>query len=122
MKNNEHDDDAATMDAAAVNEAAEAVDVPTAIEEPAGCEEPIAEPAEQSAPAESQGDAAADIGRLLEEAERRGYLRGLNEQAERAMNTPALWENPRRTEQQQPHAEPDPDFGFLTHLRPGVWD
>lgn len=71
---------------------------------------------------EPEAQPTPDISRMLEEAEQRGYLRGLNEQAERAMATPVLWENPRRTEQEQTLDEPDPDFGFLTHLRPGVWD
>lgn len=65
-----------------------------------------------------------DIDRLLADAEQRGYLRGLNERAAQAMDTPRLWANPRRMAQEEQLAAEadDPDFGFLTHIRPGVWD
>ncbi|MCM1483833.1 MAG: hypothetical protein NC043_05820 [Muribaculaceae bacterium] len=64
---------------------------------------------------------SADIASLLAEAEQRGYLRGLNERAAESMNTPRLWENPRRTEQEAAYG-PDADYGFLANIRPGVWD
>lgn len=68
---------------------------------------------------------ADDIGRMLAEAEQRGYLRGRNERAEAMINRPLLFENPRRTAT-APDADPPAadglTEGFLTGLRPGVWD
>lgn len=81
--------------------------------------------ADVAAPAPSASQAAEpDIARLLADAEQRGYLRGLNERAAQAMDTPRLWANPRRMAQEEQLAAEadDPDFGFLTHIRPGVWD
>lgn len=62
-----------------------------------------------------------EVNRLVAEAEARGYLRGRNEVAEISMNTPGLWENPRRTAMDR-ESEPDPTCGFLSKIRPGVWD
>ena len=75
---------------------------------------------------ESQPDptnmvARDEVNRLVAEAEARGYLRGRNETAAESMHTPQLWENPRRTVMEQ-ECEPDPASGFLSKLRPGVWD
>lgn len=62
-----------------------------------------------------------EVNRLVAEAEARGYLRGRNELAEVSMNTPGLWENPRRTAMDR-ETDPDPAYGFLSKIRPGVWD
>lgn len=62
-----------------------------------------------------------EVNRLVAEAEARGYLRGRNELAEISMNTPGLWENPRRTAMDR-ETDPDPAYGFLSKIRPGVWD
>lgn len=62
-----------------------------------------------------------EVNRLVAEAEARGYLRGRNELAEISMNSPGLWENPRRTAMDR-ETDPDPAYGFLSKIRPGVWD
>lgn len=66
-------------------------------------------------------DVAADVERLVAEAEQRGYLRGRNEAAAESMNRTALLENVRLTEARALEA-PDPTSLFLTRLRPDVWD
>lgn len=62
-----------------------------------------------------------EVNRLVAEAEARGYLRGKNENAAMSMSTPRLWENPCRTAMDQ-ESLPDPSNGFLSKIRPGVWD
>lgn len=103
---------------------------PDAADEPSvtAAEESSAEtPPETSAPAEGpSSEPAADIDALVAEAEERGYRRGLNEAIERQMNSPALFDDlarRRNARQQPPAAEPDTlASGFLTGIRPGVWD
>ena len=52
---------------------------------------------------------------LLAEAEEKGYKRGLNEQIEARMKTPAEWENP--------SPDPSPDaYSILSNPRPSIWD
>lgn len=68
---------------------------------------------------------ADDIGRMLAEAEQRGYLRGRNERAEAMINRPLLFENPRRSESEPEAARTSGEGlteGFLSGLRAGVWD
>lgn len=62
-----------------------------------------------------------EANRMVAEAEARGYLRGKNENAALSMHSPRLWENPCRTAMEQ-ECEPDPANGFLSKIRPGVWD
>lgn len=98
---------------------------PDAPEHPVLTAGPDVDVAASAAPAPSASQTAEpDIARLLADAEQRGYLRGLNERAAQAMDTPRLWANPRRMVQEEQLAAEadDPDFGFLTHIRPGVWD
>lgn len=103
-----------------------------AADEPSG---PAAEgsaaetPTETPAPAEAPSPepvARIDIDALVAEAEERGYRRGLNEAIERQMNSPALFDDlarRRNARQQPPAAAPDTlASGFLTGIRPGVWD
>lgn len=47
----------------------------------------VAEDSDHTDPAD-----ATDIAALVAQAEARGYLRGLNEAAERAMNLPDMWQ------------------------------
>lgn len=68
-----------------------------------------------------QGVPQAEVNRLVAEAEARGYLRGRNESAAESLDTPRLWENPRRTEMERECASGLADE-FLARLRPGVWD
>ena len=90
---------------------------PAAVEEVKPVEEPMpAEPVE-----EPQGVPIEEVNRRVAEAEARGYLRGRNEAVAERMNTPALWENPRRTEMEQ-ECNPDPACGFLSKIRPSAWD
>lgn len=82
-------------------------------------------------------EVADSLGRMLEEAERRGYLRARNEIARAAMKKPRLWENRRRTEAEtaagaSASASASADAAaasadslssdFLTRIRPSVWD
>lgn len=96
------------------------------------------EPAGDSAAQESaespevtDEEVADSLGRMLEEAERRGYLRARNEIARAAMKKPRLWENRRRTEAETAAgasadaaaASADSlSSDFLTRIRPSVWD
>lgn len=60
-----------------------------------------------------------ELQRLLAEAEQRGYMRGRNEAIEHLMQAPALFESATT-----PAADStsNPADGFLSGLRPGVWD
>lgn len=62
--------------------------------------------------------------RLLEEAERRGYLRGRNEIISRMMDSPQLFTDLSRFAEGNPapKAHDDPADSFLTRIRPRVWD
>jgi hypothetical protein len=55
--------------------------------------------------------AGPDIKTLVDEAERRGYLKGRNEQIERLMASPGIWE-----------PEPQPEPLILNRPRRSVWD
>lgn len=57
----------------------------------------------------------------LREAENRGYLKGLNEAAERKLNAPALYEQLPPKPQPAPE-EPDPTRDFFPETRKSVWD
>lgn len=78
---------------------------------------------EQSENAETPAETVTkeEANRMVVEAEARGYLRGKNENAAMSLHTPRLWENPCRTAMEQ-ECEPDPANGFLSKIRPGVWD
>lgn len=75
---------------------------------------------------ETSAEAYVDIETLVSEAEERGYRRGLNEAIERQMNGPVLFDDlarrrndTRRTENDNADALAS---GFLSGIRPGVWD
>lgn len=107
--------------------------IPTPPEPAASAPEPQATAAPVDSTPESAQDAPEpsvpapdvverqEVNRLVAEAEARGYLRGRNELAEISMNSPGLWENPRRTAMDR-ETDPDPACGFLSKIRPGVWD
>lgn len=67
---------------------------------------------------------AEEVARLVAEAEQRGYLRGLNENAREMMGRPALLENPRVRTAPEKDREACRTFAsrFLTRLPRGVWD
>lgn len=58
---------------------------------------------------------------LLEEAERRGYLKARNEMAEAKMKQPGLWKQPEAASGDR-GGETDPELDFLSYIRPSVWD
>lgn len=58
-----------------------------------------------------------DIEALISQARHEGYIRGRNEQIAASMNAPALFENP----SPQPSGTSLAD-GFLSAVRPSVWD
>lgn len=67
---------------------------------------------------------SADIERLIAEAEARGRLQALNEMAERKMGEPVMFEDLARRRSAQ-REEPAPEGranGFLSNIRPSVWD
>lgn len=80
--------------------------------------------AEQSSEAEEGAVSAEEVARLVAEAEQRGYLRGLNENAREMMGRPALLENPRVRTAPEKDREACQTFAsrFLTRLPRGVWD
>ena len=67
---------------------------------------------------------AEEVARLVAEAEQRGYLRGLNENAREMMGRPALLENPRVRTATEKDRDACQTFAsrFLTRLPRGVWD
>lgn len=68
-------------------------------------------------------DADKFLTKLIEAAERRGYVKARNELARAAMASPHLWENPLRRKQQPAEQKPAAnDTDFLTHITPNVWD
>ncbi len=62
-------------------------------------------------PLTATAPAGPDIKALVDEAERRGYLKGRNEQIERLMASPGIWE-----------PEPQPEPLILNRPRRSVWD
>lgn len=74
---------------------------------------------------EEEGTVSAEeVARLVAEAEQRGYLRGLNENAREMMGRPALLENPRVRTVPEKDRDACQTFAsrFLTRLPRGVWD
>lgn len=53
----------------------------------------------------------------LAEAEERGYRRGLNEQIEKKMQEPSVWEDGAAA-----HAETPAEFQILGNRRKSIWD
>lgn len=88
------------------------------------------EPEQSSEAQDRRGEAeegavpAEEVARLVAEAEQRGYLRGLNENAREMMGRPALLENPRVRTTPEKEREACQTFAsrFLTRLPRGVWD
>lgn len=81
--------------------------------------------AEDRSGEEEEGAVSAEeVARLVAEAEQRGYLRGLNENAREMMGRPALLENPRVRTAPEKDREACRTFAsrFLTRLPRGVWD
>lgn len=58
----------------------------------------------------------AEVQRLIDEAEQRGYLRGRNEAAENIISQPALFQ------EQHPDSEPFQQSPLLTPRRVSIWD
>lgn len=58
-----------------------------------------------------------NIQQLISEAEERGYIRGCNEQIEKQMQSPGLWQDPAS-------ASPPTDstFPILSSPRHSIWD
>ncbi len=86
------------------------------------------QPEETETENQNQDDDATDedadefLKKVIEAAERRGYLKARNELARAAMASPRLWENPlRRKQKPEPKQQAD-DTDFLTHITPNVWD
>ncbi|MDE7110442.1 MAG: hypothetical protein K2O38_00900 [Muribaculaceae bacterium] len=60
-----------------------------------------------------------EIRRMLAEAEERGYNRGINEQLEKQMHTPGVWESTLPNATDNPAA---PGFEILANVRRSIWD
>lgn len=85
---------------------------------------PVTDDDEPEEPAEPTEDPAAQQRRLLEDAERRGYLKGRNEMINRMMDSPQLFADLARLsspESPEP-ARDNPADSFLAHIRPRIWD
>lgn len=59
---------------------------------------------------------------MLQEAEQRGYLRGLNEAAEQRLNAPALYEQLPPSPPPSGGDNPSPDTEFFPEARRSIWD
>lgn len=109
-------------------------EVMTDIEAEGGCKPPDItheqEPEQSSEAEDRSGEedegavSAEEVARLVAEAEQRGYLRGLNENAREMMGRPALLENPRVRTAPDKDRDACQTFAsrFLTRLSRGVWD
>lgn len=86
--------------------------------------EQSSEAQDRSGEAEEGAVSAEEVARLVAEAEQRGYLRGLNENAREMMRRPALLENPRVRTAPEKDRDTCQTFAsrFLTRLPRGVWD
>ncbi len=68
-------------------------------------------------------ETAVDIDALVAEAEQRGYLRGRNERISEELDAPALYGIPGRDDAAKSQEEdPNNPCGFLSYIRPSVWD
>ena len=70
----------------------------------------------------TRGEVEAMIEARLAEAEERGYLRGRNEAIDQWMQQPALYDNPLRQPQPQRQTSESLADGFLSAIRPSIWD
>lgn len=79
---------------------------------------------DRSGEGEAGAVSAEEVARLVAEAEQRGYLRGLNENAREMMGRPALLENPRVRTAPEKDRDTCQTFAsrFLSRLPRGVWD
>lgn len=86
--------------------------------------EQSSEAQDRSGEAEEGAISVEEVARLVAEAEQRGYLRGLNENAREMMRRPALLENPRVRTAPEKDRDTCQTFAscFLTRLPRGVWD
>lgn len=86
--------------------------------------EQSSEAEDRSGEEEEGAVSAEEVARLVAEAEQRGYLRGLNENAREMMGRPALLENPRVRTVPEKDRDACQTFAsrFLTRLPRGVWD
>lgn len=62
---------------------------------------------------------AAEVEAKIAEAEHRGYLRGLNERAERLMQRPAVGE---ANSEQKAEYHTDDEVMILNNIRKSIWD
>lgn len=68
-------------------------------------------------------ETAVDIDALVAEAEQRGYLRGRNERISEELDAPALYGIPGGDDADKSQEEdPNNPCGFLSYIRPSVWD
>ncbi len=90
-----------------------------ALTSPDDAPQPDATPTATAQQPEPAAPDNAELQRLLAEAEQRGYMRGRNEAIENLMQAPALFES---TAAPTTDSTANPADGFLSGLRPGVWD
>lgn len=66
-----------------------------------------------------------ELARAVEEAEKRGYMRGRNEAlGQAARRRSGIWEQPHREDalDESPEADADDDLVILRRIRPSIWD
>lgn len=80
-----------------------------------------AEPTEEGAAEAAEDDGAQRVDDPIAEAERRGYLRGLNERASRLMEMPSQGERCRGTGECAA-AEPESEIMILDRRHVSVWE
>ena len=95
-------------DAPAVEESNVSGDI---IEHPENYEEVIAENDEEN---------SLDIDALIAEAEQRGYLRGLNERAEKQLQRPSVGSAPEQ--ERREYTAENNEVMILNNIRKSVWD
>lgn len=101
----------------------EAVATETVAENPEGSTTEAEEINEETnVPETDAGEAAiteAEIEARIAEAEHRGYLRGLNEQAERLLKRPAVGET---CSENKAVYSPEEEVMILNNIRKSIWD
>lgn len=92
-----------------------------AVEEPNASDNVIENPEnDEEVIAENDEENSLDIEALIAEAEQRGYLRGLNERAERQLQRPSVGSAPEQEHRE--YTAENNEVMILNNIRKSVWD
>lgn len=92
-----------------------------AVEEPNASDNVIENPEnDEEVIAENDEENSLDIEALIAEAEQRGYLRGLNERAEKQLQRPSVGSAPEQEHRE--YTAENNEVMILNNIRKSVWD